>query len=140
MTRSLIAATSFALLLGACSGGQPDPAAASLQNVSSAGLPSGDASRGEALAARKSAASGQTCFDCHGADGSEPIDEITPMIGGQYHDYLAQALLRYRDGRREHALMSSQATNLGDQEIADLAMYFASREGKLVNLENAHKK
>ncbi|MDO5504693.1 MAG: cytochrome c [Pseudoxanthomonas suwonensis] len=132
-------AVSLALLLAACSGGQADPAAASRQNVSSAGLPSGDAARGEALALRKSAASGQTCIDCHGENGNSPIDENTPKIGGQYHDYLAHALQRYRDGRRDHALMSSQAVDLGDQEIADLAMFFGSRPTQLVNLEQAHK-
>lgn len=138
MTRMLLATASLALCLTACSGGQPADAAASSQARSSAGLPDGDIARGEALAKRKSAASGQACVDCHGADGNKPIDENTPKLGGQYHDYLGQAIQRYRDGSRDHALMTGQAANLTDQEIADLSMYFASRPSLLINLEGVH--
>ena len=138
MTRSILATATLALLLSACSGGQPDAAATSARDGSSAGLPSGDVARGDTLANRKSASSGQSCIDCHGADGNTPIDEATPKIGGQYQDYLAYSIQRYRDGRREHVLMSSQAVNLTDQEIADLAAYFGARPTLLTTLEGVH--
>ncbi|MDQ3206124.1 MAG: c-type cytochrome [Pseudomonadota bacterium] len=101
---------------------------------SSAGLPKGHIAAGELLAGAKSAATGQSCSDCHGPDGLAPIDPTYPVIGGQYGDYLAQALQDYRDGDRAHALMSSQAKGLDDQQIADLSAYFASRSGPLVDL------
>ena len=41
---------------------------------------------------------------------------------------------RYRDGNRNHALMSLQAVTLTDQQIADLAAYFASRPTQLRDL------
>lgn len=104
---------------------------------SSAGLPAGHIAAGEILANAKGAATGQSCADCHGAEGLAPIDPTYPVIGGQYADYLAQALQDYRDGDREHALMSSQAKGLDDQQIADLAAYFASRSGPLVDLSDA---
>lgn len=104
---------------------------------SSAGLPDGNPAVGQQLATRKGA-TGQACADCHGADGNTPIDPSYPLLAGQYEDYLAHTLLGYRDGRREHALMTPQAKPLTDQQIADLSAYFASQKGKLVDMEGAH--
>jgi cytochrome c553 len=101
---------------------------------SSAGLPAGNIEAGEKLAATKNAKTGQSCVDCHGAEGNAPIDASYPKLAGQYGDYLAHSLQGYRDGKREHALMSSQAAELTDQQIADLGAYFGSREGNLRDL------
>ena len=76
--------------------------------------------------------------DCHGADGNAPIDPSYPKLGGQYADYLAHALQGYRSGDRENALMASQARELSDQQVADLAAYFGSRPTELTNLAGAH--
>ncbi|MGH8076648.1 MAG: c-type cytochrome [Lysobacter sp.] len=103
---------------------------------SSAGLPAGHMAAGEKLAGTKSASTGQSCIDCHGADGNAPIDPTYPKIGGQYHDYLGHALQAYRGGNREHALMASQAKDLTDQQIADLAAYFGSRDSELRDLSD----
>ena len=75
----------------------------------------------------KGKATNQSCIDCHGADGNAPIDPTYPKLGGQYGDYLAHALQAYRAGDRQHALMTPQAKDLSDQDIADLAAYFGSR-------------
>jgi cytochrome c553 len=101
---------------------------------SSAGLPAGHVEAGEKLASTKNAKTGQSCVDCHGAEGNAPIDASYPKLAGQYHDYLAHSLQGYREGKREHALMSSQAADLTDQQIADLAAYFGSRTGNLRDL------
>lgn len=116
----------------------PDSAAHAEAQSSSAGLPEGRVAAGEQLASRKGEATGQSCIDCHGADGTAPIDPSYPIIGGQYADYLAHALQGYRSGDRDHALMSSQARTLSDQQIADLAAYFGSREGPLTDLAGVH--
>lgn len=108
-----------------------------LPKSSSAGLPDGNAAAGEKLATAKGA-TGQACVDCHGAEGNAPIDPSYPLLGGQYADYIAHALIGYREGRREHALMSAQAKGLTDQQVADLAAYFAARPGKLRDLQGAH--
>lgn len=105
---------------------------------SSAGLPSGHVAAGQTLAGAKSASTGQSCIDCHGADGNAPIDPTYPKLGGQYHDYLGHALQAYRGGNREHALMSSQAKDLSDQQIADLAAYFGSRDSQLRDLHGVN--
>lgn len=115
-----------------------DGEAAAEAQSSSAGLPEGGVAAGELLATSKGAATGQSCIDCHGADGNAPIDPSYPIIGGQYADYLAHALQGYRAGDRDNALMASQARTLSDQQIADLAAYFGSRQGQLVDLAGAH--
>ena len=102
---------------------------------SSAGLPAGNIAAGEKLASTKNAKTGQSCVDCHGAEGNAPIDASYPKLAGQYGDYLAHSLQAYRDGRREHALMSSQAVDHTDQQISDLGAYFGSRTGNLKDLE-----
>jgi cytochrome c553 len=102
---------------------------------SSAGLPAGNAEAGKTLAAAKNATTGQSCIDCHGAEGNAPIDPTYPKIGGQYADYLSHALLAYRKGDRDHALMASQAKTLTDQQIADLGVYFASVPSQIADLD-----
>jgi cytochrome c553 len=144
MTKNLIAIALFAtagLALTACGkGGETAPAEAVAAEHgpehSSAGLPSGHVEAGEQLATTKNAKTGQSCVDCHGAEGNAPIDVSYPKLGGQYADYLAQSLQGYRGGKREHALMTSQAAELTDQQIADLSAYFGSRPSQLRDLEN----
>ncbi|MDQ3288298.1 MAG: c-type cytochrome [Pseudomonadota bacterium] len=138
------AAVAIALLgsvaLSACSGGDTkahgDPEHA--VKSSSAGLPGGHMAAGEELATTKRETTGQSCVDCHGENGNVPIDASYPKLGGQYASYLARALLAYREGTRENALMSGQARDLNDQEIADLAAYFGSRTGELHDLGETH--
>src|SRR3546814_15890850 len=81
---------------------------------------------------------GQSCVDCHGEEGNAPIDASYPKLGGQYHDYLAHSLQEYRNGNRQHALMSQQATDLTDQQIADLAAYFGSPPTPLRSPHGGH--
>lgn len=126
-------------LLAACSGGsEPGHGEAEAARSSSAGLPAGHVAAGEELATTKGQSTGQSCIDCHGENGNAPIDASYPKLGGQYGSYLAHALQAYRDGTRENALMSSQARELNDQQIADLAAYFSSRPGELSDLGDSH--
>ena len=143
MTPLLLACTiACALALSAC--GKQESAEAGHEPAhasSSAGLPDGDAAAGKALATKKGA-SGQACVDCHGADGNAPIDASYPKLGGQYADYLAHSLQADRSGARGGSpttdLMASQAKDLNDQQIADLAAYFGGVGGQLRDLHNAN--
>lgn len=117
------------------SAGDPGHASGEHGSSSSAGLPSGRAEAGDKLAHAKGKATGQSCIDCHGADGNAPIDPTYPRLGGQYGDYIAHALQAYRDGNRQHPLMTPQAAHLSDQDIADLAAYFGSRTTRLRDLQ-----
>lgn len=69
-----------------------------------------------------------TCTGCHGIPGYNNIYPTykVPKIGGQNYQYLVSALRAYRDGDRKHATMTLQAQALSDQEIEDVAAYFAS--------------
>jgi cytochrome c553 len=103
----------------------------------------GDPIRGALIAVdKKLGTTGQACVDCHGPGGAKPIDATYPVIAGQYQDYLFHTIQQYRDGGREHALMSAQikgaaeSGKLDDQGIADLAAYFASQTGPLGDLHN----
>ena len=68
------------------------------------------------------------CAACHGPDGNSPLPE-NPKIAGQYADYLELALQEYRSGVRPNPIMAGMAAALTDEDIADLAAYFASQEG-----------
>ena len=133
---SLVLALGASLLLVACGGAPAEPGTVRATSVNA--LPQGRIAEGEARANVKSAATGQTCLECHGADGNQPLDPTYPKIGGQYRDYLAHALQAYRSGDRQHSLMSNQAADLDDQQIADLAAYFASRPAQIRDLHGVH--
>ena len=133
---ALVLALGATALLSACGGSPAEPGLARATTVNA--LPEGRIAEGEAQANVKGQATGQSCIDCHGADGNVPLDDSYPKLGGQYADYLEHAIAQYRGGQREHALMSQQAVNLDDQQIADLAAYFASRPSQLRDLHGAH--
>ena len=77
-----------------------------------------------------------TCQACHGADGNGTQDPQYPKIGGQYADYLAKALKDYRSGERANVIMAGFAGTLSDQDIADLAAFYAAQKGPLRDLSH----
>jgi len=138
-TTLAIALLALALALGACSKEEApahEGAEAEAPKSSSAGLPEGHADAGKQLASTKNAETGQACVDCHGAEGNAPIDPTYPKLGGQWADYIGHALLAYRKGDRQHALMSAQAKNLTDQQIADLGAYFQTTQPHITDLQH----
>ena len=80
---------------------------------------------GDAEAGQKKS---QVCQACHGADG-KGSNPAYPVLAGQYADYMEHALKAYRDGGRSNVIMAGIAAPLSDQDIADLAAYYASLEG-----------
>ena len=94
--------------------------------ASGAALASGDVAAGK----QKSA----TCAACHGPDGNATADGQYPRLAGQYADYIAQALHEYKDGKRKNAIMVGMAGPLTEQDIDNLAAYYASLPGKLSDL------
>lgn len=71
----------------------------------------------------------QLCAACHGADGNSP-SPVWPKLAGQHEEYLIKQLWDFRDGKRENAQMSPMATGLSDQDIEDLAAYYAQQQLK----------
>lgn len=71
----------------------------------------------------------QVCQSCHGRNGDEALQDDYPILAGQHADYLEHALRGYRDGTRNHAIMAGFAANLSDEDIEDLAAWYASQDG-----------
>ena len=65
------------------------------------------------------------CQACHGLDGSAKIPEA-PNLAGQSEAYLIKSLTDYRSGARKNEAMSIVAASLKEQDIADLAAYYAA--------------
>ncbi len=72
----------------------------------------------------------QTCIACHGATGAS--DNVAfPMLAGQHADYLYHALKAYKTGDRQNAIMNGQAAGLSDEDMRDLAAFYAAQEPAL---------
>lgn len=78
-----------------------------------------DAAQGRKLAGQ--------CRTCHGLDGYARIP-IAPHIGGEPAIYIENQLRAFREGAREHEMMSVVARDLTDAQIADLAAWYASHK------------
>jgi cytochrome c553 len=83
------------------------------------------ASAQDAKAGEKKAA---MCIGCHGIPGyqaSFPEVHKVPMISGQSAKYIVSALTGYKKGDRKHPTMRAIAASLNDQDMADLAAFYA---------------
>ena len=79
---------------------------------------------GDPAAGREKA---KVCRTCHGMDGVGKLPTV-PNIGGESDFYLTKQLKAFRNGDRRDEQMAIIARDLSDQDIADLAAYFASIE------------
>lgn len=71
-----------------------------------------------------------TCAACHGADGNSTNPEW-PKLAGQHASYIMKQLANFKEDKRVNAIMSPMAKPLSEQDVADLAAYFASQPKKL---------
>jgi len=88
----------------------------------SSGLISHDALAQDVAAGRKKAIACQTC---HGMDGIAKLPDA-PHLAAQPAAYLERELRAYRSGARRNEVMSIAAKALSDDDIRDLAAYFAA--------------
>lgn len=73
------------------------------------------------------------CIGCHGIPGyqaSFPQVYKVPMIGGQNEAYIVAALQAYKKGERKHPSMRAVAEPLSEQDIADVAAFYAGHGKK----------
>lgn len=69
------------------------------------------------------------CIGCHGIPGYQtafPEVHKVPKISGQGAAYISSALNAYKTGARKHPSMRGIADSLTDQDIADVAAYYAA--------------
>jgi cytochrome c553 len=82
----------------------------------------GSADAGGDVAAGKAKA--KSCIGCHGADGKGKKNN-PPMVGIPEAEF-AQAMNDYKSGTRKHKTMNVLSKKLSDDDIANLAAYYAS--------------
>jgi cytochrome c553 len=69
-----------------------------------------------------------TCMGCHGVPSytnAYPTYHV-PRLGGQHADYIVAALQAYKAGQRPHKTMHAQAATMSEEDMQDIAAYFAS--------------
>src|ERR1700710_463773 len=69
------------------------------------------------------------CVACHGLDGNS-VNPEWPSLAGQHEKYIAKQIKAFKAGERTNPLMSPIALTLTDQDIEDVAAYFASQKIK----------
>jgi cytochrome c553 len=69
-----------------------------------------------------------TCTACHGENGVSAMPNW-PTLAGQHEDYLLQVMTQYKLGSRTDPVMVGQVLNLTDDDIKDLAAYYAAQPG-----------
>ncbi|MGP0170326.1 c-type cytochrome [Pseudomonas sp. NCHU5208] len=67
------------------------------------------------------------CGACHGVDGNSPAPNF-PKLAGQGERYLLKQLHDIKSGNRQVVEMTGLLDNLSDQDMADIAAYFASQK------------
>lgn len=67
-----------------------------------------------------------TCVACHGPAGVS-TNPLWPNLAGQHEAYLAKQIKAFRDGERNDPLMAPMVAALTDDDIANLAAYYAAQ-------------
>ena len=67
-----------------------------------------------------------TCIACHSADGNSTSD-LYPKIAGQHKSYIEKQLTQFKNGERNDPVMTSMVIGLSEQDMRDLAAYYASQ-------------
>lgn len=92
---------------------------ASLAAIAMAHAHAGDPEAGQAKSI--------TCAACHGGDGNS-VNPEWPSLAGQHENYTIAQLKAYQAGEREDPLMSGMAMGLSEQDMKDLAAFYAAQD------------
>jgi cytochrome c553 len=69
----------------------------------------------------------EDCKNCHGGDGNAQKAKM-PTLAGQDAKYFIKAMTHYKDGKRQHEKMFEAVELLSEQDMIDLATYYAMQE------------
>ncbi|ERP90124.1 cytochrome C [Alcanivorax sp. P2S70] len=89
--------------------------------VATPAMAAGDAEAGEAKAA--------PCAACHGQGGNATI-AMYPKLAGQGEAYLVKQLQDFKSGARDNAIMAGQVAGMSEQDMQDIAAYYAAQEAE----------
>ncbi len=71
----------------------------------------------------------EVCGACHSFDGSRGTP-ANPILAGQHPEYLVKQLHDFKSGARASDIMSGFAATLSDQDVLDVAAFYASKSAK----------
>ncbi len=97
------------------------------QSLAAQGVIKGDPAKGQQIAT-------QVCAACHAADGNSAIP-VNPSLAGQHPEYTYKQLVNFKPqggkpAERNNAVMAGMVANLSDDDMKNLAAYFASQKAK----------
>lgn len=81
-----------------------------------------DLAKGQAIAT-------QVCAACHTVDGTRG-SPANPILAGQHPEYLVKQLHEFKSGKRNNAIMKGFATTLSDDDMRNVAAFYASKTAK----------
>lgn len=96
------------------------------------GKPPAQASpKGDPVAGKEKAES-ERCMECHGVDGhgaghANSTEGKFAKLAGQYPSYILKQIQDFRSGARKHDQMAIMARSVSDEDVRDIAAYFASQ-------------
>jgi cytochrome c553 len=96
-------------------------AASASAGAAEAAKPAPDLAKGQATAA--------ICASCHTMDGSRGSPTY-PILQGQHPEYLAKQLAEFKSGKRANAIMSGMAAALSEDDMRNVAAFYAGKTAK----------
>jgi cytochrome c553 len=79
--------------------------------------------------AKGQATSTNVCGACHTSDGSRG-SPANPIIQGQHPEYLVKQLTEFKSGKRTNAVMSGMAATLSEDDMKNVAAFYAGKQAK----------
>lgn len=73
--------------------------------------------------------SANVCAACHTADGSRG-SPANPILQGQHAEYLVKQLTEFKAGKRKNAVMNGMAAPLSEEDMRNVAAFYASKTAK----------
>lgn len=98
-------------------------------SVSISVVQAGDASKGKEKTA--------VCAGCHAVDGNSPL-AINPKLAGQGEKYLVKQLHDFKSKARDNATMFPMASMLSDEDIDNIAAYYAQQKVQHMAVEDKY--
>ncbi|MGH1537990.1 MAG: c-type cytochrome [Gammaproteobacteria bacterium] len=98
-----------------------------------------DSSHAAATPTKSGAEVAKQCVACHGEDGNSPTPNF-PRIAGQHADYMFHSMMSYKNGDRKNAIMAGIVAALSEEEMKNVAAFFAGQDGlSVVNIDDESK-
>ncbi len=78
-----------------------------------------------------------TCSACHGMDGNSIANPEWPSLAGQHASYIVTQLKAFKAGERKNVNMNAMAAPLSEEDMQDIADYYASQTISVASVDAA---